>query len=258
MRQDDRALFDDALRAARVAAYPAREFVGQESFMSASQIRAVARQAGVVPGVSVLDLCCGVAGPGRMIARELGCTYLGVDSSPGAIRLARRRAADVDCRFDVATIPPVPTGPFDVVMLLETVLAFREKEPLVRGIAAALRAGGRFVFTLEAGAPLTGAERRRMPGSDTVWLVPLPEMLDVLARHGLRVRWQAELTDSHRAVASSLLAAFEGHALEIAGRIGARALDELVTAHRLWRDWLRVGRVRKYAVVAEKEEDGPH
>ena len=63
MRQDDRAAFDRALHPARVAAYAPGEFVGQESFMTAGEIRALAVQAGVGPGITVLDLCCGIAGP---------------------------------------------------------------------------------------------------------------------------------------------------------------------------------------------------
>src|SRR3954451_14827959 len=128
MRQDERAPFAKALQAARVSAYGPGEFVEQESFMSAAEIRALALEAGVGPGVSVLDLCCGVAGPGRFISRELGCTYLGVDLSASAIDIARARAGDLPCRFEVARIPPVPPGPFDVVLLLETMLAFRDKE----------------------------------------------------------------------------------------------------------------------------------
>ena len=52
-----------ALERARAAAYPAGEYVGQESFMRAAEVRQLAHQARVGPGVSVLDLCCGVAGP---------------------------------------------------------------------------------------------------------------------------------------------------------------------------------------------------
>src|SRR4051812_28898395 len=96
-----------ALRQASAAAHPPGEFVEQESFMSATEIRALAQRAGVAPGVSVLDLCCGVAGPGRLITRELGCAYLGVDSRPAAIEIARERAGDLPCRFEVARIPPV-------------------------------------------------------------------------------------------------------------------------------------------------------
>ena len=156
-------------------------------------------------GVSVLDLCCGVAGPGRFITRELGCTYLGVDSSSSAVDIARERAGDLPCRFELARIPPIPPGPFDVVLLFETMLAFPDKESLLEEISRALRPGGRFAFTMEEGLPLTEAERERMPDADTVWLTPLPEMLTCLERVGLRVRWQEDYSRSHRAVADSLL-----------------------------------------------------
>ncbi len=107
----------------------------------------------------MLDLCCGVAGPGRFITQELGCSYLGVDFSSSAIDIARERARALPCRFEVGRIPPIPPGPFDVVLLLETMLAFREKQTLLQEISQALRTGGRFVFTMEEGLPLTEAER---------------------------------------------------------------------------------------------------
>lgn len=220
--------------------------------MTAGEIRALARRAAIGPGASVLDLCCGIAGPGRMITRELGCAYLGVDLSAGAIAIARECAGDLPCRFEVARIPPVPPGPFDAVLLLETMLAFRDKEQLLQGVSAALVAGGRFAFTIEEGAPLTATERRAMPDADTVWLTPLPELLAFLERAGLAVRWQEDHSGSHGAVAASLIAAFSADAEEIAAQIGERALSELLAAHRLWAEWLRAGRVRKVALVAEK------
>jgi SAM-dependent methyltransferase len=254
MKQDERARFDQALHRARVSAYPPGEFVGQESLMSAGEIRALAGQAGIAAGVSVLDLCCGVAGPGRFITRELGCTYLGVDFSSSALDIARERAADLPCRFEVARIPPIPPGPFDVVLLLETMLAFPDKEPLLRDISRALKTGGRFAFTMEEGLPLTEAERRTMPDADTVWLTPLPEMLTCLERAGLVVRWQDDCSWSHRAAADSLINAFAADAMDITAQIGRRALEELLAAHRLWSAWLRTGRIRKLAFVAEKME----
>jgi len=63
MSQDQRAPFLTALERAQATAYPAGEYVGQESFMRAAEVRRLARQARVGPGVSVLDLCCGVAAP---------------------------------------------------------------------------------------------------------------------------------------------------------------------------------------------------
>jgi SAM-dependent methyltransferase len=252
LTQYEREPFVRALQSARVAAYPPGEYVEQEGFMRAGEIRSIARQAGIEPGVSVLDLCCGVAGPGRFITESLGCTYLGVDLSPSAIEVARARAMDLPCRFEVARIPPVPPGRFDAVLLLETMLAFPEKEPLLTGISGSLRVGGRFAFTMEEGLPLTEPERMRMPDADTVWLTPLPDMLASLERVGLVVRWQDDCSRSHRAMADALIDAFAADAANIAAQIGRRALDELVAAHRLWSDWLREGRVRKLAFVAEK------
>jgi hypothetical protein len=159
---------------------------------------------------------------------------------------------DLPCRFEVARIPPVPPGRFDAVLLLETMLAFPEKEPLLTEISGSLRVGGRFAFTMEEGLPLTEPERTRMSDADTVWLTPLPDMIASLERVGLVVRWQDDCSRSHRAMADSLIDAFAADAANIAAQIGCRALDELLAAHRLWSDWLRDGRVRKLAFVAEK------
>jgi SAM-dependent methyltransferase len=252
VRQDDRGPFVHALERARVSAYAPGEFAEQESFMSAGEILALARRADIGPGVFVLDLCCGIAGPGRLITGELGCAYLGVDYSPSAVNIARERAHDLPCRFEVAQIPPVPRGPFDVVMLLETLLAFEDKAALVREVARELTPGGRFAFTLEEGSALTEAERTQMPDADTVWLTPLEEMRECVERAGLVVRWQEDCTEAHQAMAQALGEAYAADAESIAAEIGRQALDELVAAHRLWSGWLRDGRVRKFAVVAEQ------
>ena len=206
----------------------------------------------IAPGVSVLDLCCGVAGPGRFVAAELGCRYLGVDASAGAVALARERAGDLPCRFEVATVPPVPTGPFDVVLLLETLLAFEDKAPLLRGVAAALPLGGRFALTVEEGRPLTSAERTAMPQADTVWPVPLADLCAGLERLGLEVRWLEEHSALHRETVDALVDAFTAEAPAIDARLGPGPVEELLAGHRIWSDWLGRGRVRKFALVAEK------
>ena len=252
MKQDERDSFDLALGSARRAAYPPGEFVGQESFMRAGEIRALAVRAGIGPGVSVLDLCCGVAGPGRFVTAELGCRYVGVDSSASAIAIARERAAGLPCKFEVARVPPVPPGPFDVVLLLETMLAFADKQPLLREIASALPVGGRFAFTVEEGQPLTEAERQQMPDADTVWLLPLPLLHSSLEQVGMRLGWVQEYSEAHSEMADALIEAFAADRSAIAAQVGDRALDELLAAHRLWSDWLREGRARKFACVAEK------
>ena len=252
MKQDQRAPFVAALERAREAAYPLGEYVGQESFVLASEIRELAGRAGIGPGVSVLDLCCGVAGPGRLITAEFGCRYLGVDYSASSLKIARELAGDLPCRFHQARIPPLPDNAVEVVLLLETMLAFTDKRTLLGEVAGALEPGGRFAFTVEEGEPLTPAERDRMPDADTAWPIELARLTDLLADAGLTITWQEECTKFHAVTAAALLDAYRGDAAWIADRIGARGFEELVAAHELWAGWLNSARIRKFAIVAEK------
>jgi SAM-dependent methyltransferase len=242
-----------ALEQARATAFPAGEYVGQESFMRAAEVRRLALQARVGPGVSVLDLCCGVAGPGRMITAESGCRYLGIDHSASALATAKQLAGKLPCRFEQAHLPPLPEGRFEVVFLLETMLAFADKDALVGEVARVLEPGGRFAFTVEEGRPLTQQERARMPAADTVWPIELAELTGVLGNAGLAVTWRQEHSSSHHAIAAALLRCYRADSPQIAGQIGPQATAELITAHQLWSDWLGSGRVRKFAMVAEKQ-----
>jgi SAM-dependent methyltransferase len=221
--------------------------------MRAAEIRRLAPQARVGSGVSVLDLCCGVAGPGRMITAESGCRYLGVDQSASALATARQLAGELPCRFEQAHLPPLPEGRFEVVLLLETMLAFPDKEVLVGEVARTLEPGGRFAFTVEEGRPLTRQEQSRMPASDTVWPIELAKLTGVLRNAGLAVTWQQEHSSAHHAIATALLRCYRADSAQIAGEIGEQATAELITAHQLWSDWLGSGRVRKFAMVAEKQ-----
>jgi SAM-dependent methyltransferase len=252
MSVDERRSLVEALRRGQEAAFGPGEYVEQESFVRASEIRLLAEQAAVGPGVSVLDVCCGVAGPGRFLTRELGCEYVGVDSSEGAISIAAERSRGLHCRFEVAQVPPLPAGAFEVVLQLETMLAFRDKRSLLEGVGRVLSAAGRFAFTLEEGVPLTESERARMPAADTVWLTTLDEIHALLADAGFRVRWQEDWSASHGEAAAALAEAYAADSNEIASLIGRRALDDLLASHRLWTEWLTTGRARKFALVAER------
>ena len=189
--------------------------------MRAGEVRALAHQAGIGPGVCVLDLCCGVAGPGRMITAESGCRYLGVDHSASALARAQELAGNLPCRFEQAHLPPLPDGRFEVVLLLETMLAFPDKKALVSEVARVLEPSGRFAFTVEEGRPLTRQERARMPGADTVWLIDLAELTGVLHGAGLTVIWRQEYSTSHHAIATALHRCYRADSAQIADEIGS-------------------------------------
>ena len=223
MRQDERAPFVQALQRARVAAYAPGEYVEQESFMRAGEIRALAVRAGIAPGRLRARpvLRRRRAGPVHHAGAGL---QLPRASTPA--RAPSRSRASAPATSPAASrwreVPPLPPGTFDVVLLLETMLAFPDKEPLLREIAAALAPGGRFAFTLEEGVPLTEAERARMPDADTVWLTPLEEMLALLERAGLVGPLAGRLQRVAPAMADALTDAFAADAAAIAAQIGHR------------------------------------
>lgn len=241
---------EDVLQEARRGAYGSGEFVDQQGFMRANEILELAAAADIGADTRVLDLCCGRGGPGRLVARESGCDLHGIDADAAAVAAARDHAGDLVCSYEVHQVPPVPWGPFDVVLLLETMLAFRDKEALLREVHAALVPGGRFAFTVEEGQPLDEHERAAMPAADTVWPIPLDQLHELLERTGFEVTWRQDRTDAHLDVVDSLLTEFETHESAIAAQIGRDESAGLLISHRLWNEWLRSVRVRKFAIVA--------
>lgn len=241
---DPRRATVELLRAARLGAYAPGQFVGQESFMQADEILQLARRAGIGPGTRVLDLCCGVAGPGNHIARALGSHHVGIDRSSEAVELAREGALGLPCRYVVGDVFAVLPDGFEVVMLFETILAFADKAKLFRHVRGLLQSGGRFVFTYEEGEPLNADERARMPQADTVQLLPRAEMERLLRNAGFVPDWHEEHTSAHLEVARSLTREFR------AAQLPAALAEELLVSHELWVDWLASRRVCKYAVVS--------
>ncbi len=254
-----RARVAAALRRAHDEAYLEGEHVGQENFMSADEILALARAAGVTAGARVLDLCCGRGGPALHLAQETGCRIVGVDRSPEAIHLARaaakRRGLGRHTTFLVADAEAVPLAApttFDAVVLYETMLAFADKTLLLREVRRLLRPGGRFGLTLEEGRPLSREERRSIPDGENVWLIPEDAFLALLEAAGFRALRVEDHTAAHADVVRRLAAAFRRDRVAITAAVGAAAYDELIVAHERWVEWLGASRVRKLALVAER------
>ena len=162
--------------------------------MTAGEIRALAVRAGVGPGVSVLDVCCGVgrARAPRSRASWAATTWAWTParapsrspaSGPAGCRAASRSRRSRRCR----------AGAFDVVLLLETMLAFEDKDALVQRDRRRRSApGGRFAFTLEEGPPLTAPSGRRCPTPTRSGSPRSTSWAASLERAGLAVTWQED------------------------------------------------------------------
>ncbi len=107
------------------------------------------RDAGIAPGMRVLDVGCGRGDVSFMVARIVGDggSVLGVDRDPAPIAVARRRAAELGLgrvafeERDLAALSPTVER-FDAAVGRRVLMYQPDPVAAVRAMAGAVRAGG--------------------------------------------------------------------------------------------------------------------
>lgn len=118
------------------------------------------------PGDTLLDLACGRAGYGLMIARETGAALIGVDFSAGALAEARAQAARLGvpgAAFHVGelTATGLPGACADAVLCTDSIQFPDHPADAYREIRRVLKPGGRVVLT--CWEPVTPGDERLSP-----------------------------------------------------------------------------------------------
>jgi SAM-dependent methyltransferase len=112
--------------------------------------RNVLLEAGLSPGMRVLDVGCGPGDVTFLAASLVGQEgeVLGVDLSPAAIDVARSRASGVpNVRFAVGDARELPDeGMFDAVIGRLVLMYFADPAAALRALAARVRSGGLVAF----------------------------------------------------------------------------------------------------------------
>jgi SAM-dependent methyltransferase len=143
------------------------------------------------PGDKILDIGCGLGGPGRFLADRFGCSIVGTDLLEKRIEIAkaltRRTGLDerISYRRADATDLPFRTSTFTLAWMLDVSMHIRAKRGLFSEIARVLRPGGLLVMHEQLG-PLPEAMRpvtRQAP-----YIAPsLPQLIRYVDEAGLRV-----------------------------------------------------------------------
>ncbi len=103
------------------------------------------------PGERVLDVCCGQGVFCRQLASLPLAEVVGIDASSRLIESARQRGGGANLRFAVADARDpgrLADGRFDAAACLMAVHDLDDIDAAFKGIAAALRPGGRLVVIL--------------------------------------------------------------------------------------------------------------
>jgi trans-aconitate 2-methyltransferase len=138
------------------------------------------------PGESILDLGCGAGQLTAEIA-EKGATVTGVDSAPSMVAQARINYPGLKFQLADATAMCFDNE-FDAVFSNAVLHWVRPVEAAARGIARALKQGGRFVCEF-GGKGNVASVLRAAAGYTPDWYYPsIAEYAAVLENEGLEVR----------------------------------------------------------------------
>ena len=148
----------------------------------------------------VLDLGCGLGGPGRFLIDTFGCSIVGIDLLPLRIELAQSLAElthtndRATYRVADATALDFDTASFAQVWMLDVGIHIRDKHALFSEIARVLEPGGLLVMHEQTG-PLPNASifpaKRQAP-----YIAPsLPQLIRYVEAAGLRMLTWRDTSD---------------------------------------------------------------
>jgi ubiquinone/menaquinone biosynthesis C-methylase UbiE len=151
------------------------------------------------PGASLLDLGCGMGGPGRFLADRFGCSIVGVDLLPLRVELAQTltnmtgMSHRISYHVADATNLDLEDSSFEQVWMLDVSMHIRDKPALFAEIDRVLRPDGILVMHEQTGPLPTSMQSvtRQAPYIAR----SLPQLIRYVEGAGLRLLTWRDTTD---------------------------------------------------------------
>jgi SAM-dependent methyltransferase len=223
----------------------------QDHYGGLEAVVALAQRAGIGAASRVLDVCAGLAGPARFIARHWGARVTGVDLSPDRVAGANRLSAAVGLgglvhmvRADAQSLPFAP-GAFTAVVSQEGLLHVRDKGQALRECRRVLPPGGRIAFSDWIATPRLGdGERRRLEEwMAAVTLQTVEGYRCLLARAGFSIIEADDLSGEWVGILKRRLEMFRALKTDTVARLGQARYDEYDQLYAFFVGLVEVGRL---------------
>jgi SAM-dependent methyltransferase len=170
------------------------------------------------PGATLVDLGCGLGGPGLWLARAMNARLVGIDWSAAAVEIAAERAPSwlsegrYEMRVGTFTETGLPDDAADAIVSVDALALAQDPAAALAEVRRITAPGGRVAFT-------AGEEREREP-ENRVWAT-------ALAGAGLVLESAEELTGTTDAL-RRLYDLTAMHAAELRADLGVTATDQLL------------------------------
>jgi len=206
----------------------------QDHYGGLEAVEALGRRARIDAASRVLDVCAGLAGPARFIARRWGARVTGLDLNPeraaGARRLTARVGLGLLVRMVRGDAQSLPFGPaaFTAVVSQEGFLHVPDKGRVLAECRRVLLAGGRIAFSdWIATARLADGERRRLEEwMAAVTLQSIGGYKSLLARAGFGAIEAEDLSAEWVGILRRRREMFRGLRADTVARLGQTRYDE--------------------------------
>lgn len=206
----------------------------QDHYGGLEAVEALARRARIDAASRVLDVCAGLAGPARFIARRWGARVTGIDLNPERAAGARRLTARVGLarlvrmvRGDAQRLP-FGAQAFTAVVSQEGLLHVPDKGRVLAECGRVLLSGGRIAFSDWIATPrLADGERRRLEEwMAAVTLQSIAGYKALLARAGFGAIDAEDLSAEWIGILRRRLEMYRGLRADTIARLGQARYDE--------------------------------
>jgi len=219
--------------------------VGQNSWLTRSELEGFGRQLRLRAPSRLLDVACGSGGPALHLAQLTGCQVVGVELFDDAVatgqRFAREAGLETQVSFvqaDASQTLPFDDGSFDAILCIDAINHLPDRRRVLADWARLLRSEGRLLFTdpVSITGPL-GSDELAIRSSVGYYLfMPAGENERLLAEAGLSVLAVEDTTES---------------LAEIAGRRRDARRERAVALREVEGDDAFDGRQRFFDIVAK-------
>jgi sarcosine/dimethylglycine N-methyltransferase len=223
----------------------------QDHYGGLEAVEALGRRAGIDAASRVLDVCAGLAGPARFIARRWGARVTGIDLNPERAAGARRLSAAVGLdglvrmvRGDAQGLP-FRAGAFTAVVSQEGLLHVPDKAAALAECRRVLLPGGRIAFSdWIATARLSDGERGRLDEwMAAVTLQSIEGYKALLAGVGFVAVGAEDLSVEWVAILRRRLEMFRGLRAGSVARLGQARYDEYDQLYAFFVGLVEAGRL---------------